>query len=532
MVDEHRARRDFLMLGAAAGLGAALPACGTAAVKAPALAPDAAPRRAANTLGKLPRWRGFNLLEKFTLRDDRPYLEWDFDFLAQSGFDFVRLPTDYRIWTEAPGKYREAPLREIDQAIAWGKSHKVHVNLALHRAPGYCVNRTPPEPLDLFGSDSGAAEARHQFADQWRMLATRYRGVPPSELSFNLVNEPSEVAGSKYFRVAEGAVQAIRDVDPERLIIADGANYGRLPVPELVGLGIAQSTRGYSPFQLSHYRAHWVDGSDQWPVPTWPVAVGVNQYLYGTQKPDFKSALVLRGEFSAGAEVSILVHQVSQKAKLVVRADGATIFEKVFEPGAGQGEWKESVFKPEWNIYQAVYHRTYATKLSANCREIRVELVEGDWLTFTELTVMRGEGSLVRVVPNDVEWGVRQREFVLDARGGLVSPSGQWGLDGEKLYAEQVKPWQDFAAKFGVGIHVGEWGAYSKTPHAVVLAWMKDCLANWQQAGVGWALWNLRGDFGCFDSGRADVTYENYQGHKLDRLMLEILKSDLHGQPA
>jgi endoglucanase len=46
----------------------------------------------------------------------------------------------------------------------------------------------------------------------------------------------------------------------------------------------------------------------------------------------------------------------------------------------------------------------------------------------------------------------------------------------------------------------------------------------WHEAGWGWAVWNFRGDFGVMDSGRADVAYEDFQGHKLDRKMLELLR--------
>jgi hypothetical protein len=52
---------------------------------------------------------------------------------------------------------------------------------------------------------------------------------------------------------------------------------------------------------------------------------------------------------------------------------------------------------------------------------------------------------------------------------------------------------------------------------------MRDCLQNWRRAGMGWALWNLRGDLGILDSGRTDVDYEDYRGHKLDRQMLDLL---------
>ena len=70
---------------------------------------------------------------------------------------------------------------------------------------------------------------------------------------------------------------------------------------------------------------------------------------------------------------------------------------------------------------------------------------------------------------------------------------------------------------------VGEWGAFQKTPHDVVLRWAEDSLVNWQDAGWGWALWNFRGAFGILDSGRDDVSYEDHHGHKLDRKFLDLL---------
>jgi endoglucanase len=98
-------------------------------------------------------------------------------------------------------------------------------------------------------------------------------------------------------------------------------------------------------------------------------------------------------------------------------------------------------------------------------------------------------------------------------------------FDRARLEREQIAPWKALEAK-GVGIHVGEWGAFNKTPHAATLAWMKDSLANWQAAGWGWALWNFRGSFGILDSGRTDIAYEDFHGHKLDRAMLELLRAN------
>jgi len=92
----------------------------------------------------------------------------------------------------------------------------------------------------------------------------------------------------------------------------------------------------------------------------------------------------------------------------------------------------------------------------------------------------------------------------------------------KEQYVARYKPLTDRGAL----VHVSEFGCYNKTAHTVALAWMGDCLSLWKEAGWGWALWNLRGDFGVMDSKRADVAYEEYGGHKLDRKMLDLLRSD------
>ena len=53
---------------------------------------------------------------------------------------------------------------------------------------------------------------------------------------------------------------------------------------------------------------------------------------------------------------------------------------------------------------------------------------------------------------------------------------------------------------------------------------MKDVGELVKAEGWGWALWNLRGSFGVVDSGRQDVAYEEFAGHKLDRKMLDLLR--------
>ncbi|MDI6401525.1 cellulase family glycosylhydrolase [Balneolaceae bacterium ANBcel3] len=88
----------------------------------------------------------------------------------------------------------------------------------------------------------------------------------------------------------------------------------------------------------------------------------------------------------------------------------------------------------------------------------------------------------------------------------------------ESFYA----PWIE-AVKNGTGVHCGECGCYKKTPHDVFLAWFEDVLDIFATHGIGFALWEFSGEFGILDSGREDVEYEDWYGHKLDRKLLDLL---------
>lgn len=229
----------------------------------------------------------------------------------------------------------------------------------------------PPQGFDLWADE----EAQKQFDFQWSNFARRYRGVPSLQLSFNLVNEPPNLASEVYCKVVQRAVAAIRHEDLERLVIADGLWWAFTPAWNLAELGIAQSMHAYQPRRLTCYRASWIEGSDRWPTPTWPLV-----------------------------------------------EDG-------------------QVFDRRW------------------------------------------------------------------------------------LRQDRIEPWQKLSA-MGVGVHVGEWGALNWTPHEVVLAWGRDLLSLFKESGWGWALWNFRGVFGILDSGRTDVAYEDFHGHKLDRKFLELLQRE------
>ena len=339
---------------------------------------------------KIPRWRGFNLQGWFGSKE-KPnpgpaFDEFDFATMAEWGFDFVRLPLSYWAWGRKDdwSVINEEPLKKIDHAVELGKQYNIHVNINFHRIPGYCINERELEPADLFtGTKAQRDKALNAAKFHWQAFAKRYKGIPNQRLSFDLLNEPPKMRSyegyleERYVEIVKELVAAIREIDPQRLVFADGINIGQAPVMGIADLGLVQSTRGYLPKAVSHYTATWVpkDEFESFNLPTWPLK---------------------------------------------------------------------------------------------------------------------------------------------DDKGKV------W--DKERLKAENIEPYRALREK-GVQIHVGEWGCFNQTPHDVALAWMKDNLELWKEAGWGFAMWNLRGSFGVLDSGRKDVTYEEFKGHKLDRKMIELLRA-------
>ena len=108
-------------------------------------------------------------------------------------------------------------------------------------------------------------------------------------------------------------------------------------------------------------------------------------------------------------------------------------------------------------------------------------------------------------------------------------PEPKWpGQVGDKylsrtMLEEYYKPWIELTKK-GVGVHCGECGCWNKTPHNVFLAWFNDLLSILHENQIGFALWEFSGSFGVLNSGREDITYEDWHGQKLDRKLLELLK--------
>jgi endoglucanase len=256
-------RREFLGTAAAAA-GAVLTASRSNAA-APHPQPD------------IPRWRGFNLTEMNGFGGDRDFRESDFEWMAGWGFNFARLPCSYLNWSSPKDWMRIDPkgLEPLDRALELGRKYGIHTSISFNHIPGYSVNGSSGEPYQLFDSPRDSMlRALEAASHHWGYFAKRYRGVPSSRLSFDLLNEPRAKGDlTRYVEVCKGLIRAIRVESPDRLIFANGADIGQEPVLGLLDEGIVQSQHCYQPKMVSHYTADWVPAAEfeSLAKPTWPM---------------------------------------------------------------------------------------------------------------------------------------------------------------------------------------------------------------------------------------------------------------------
>jgi len=201
--------------------------------------------------------------------------EKQLDFIAKKGFNYIRIPLDYRFWTKDFDylKPDEKVFNNIDGYIKACQQRGLHVSINLHRAPGYCINLNSIEKHNLWKDK----EAQDAFVFIWETFAKRYKGISPDVLSFDLLNEPPDIGQygftrKRHEKVIRRTINAVQDIDPDRLLIINGICGGGEAIPELADTGTVHSGRGYAPFTVSHYQAGWVDlGSNyKWQPPVYP----------------------------------------------------------------------------------------------------------------------------------------------------------------------------------------------------------------------------------------------------------------------
>ncbi len=199
--------------------------------------------------------RGMNLADAMEAPNEG---EWgvalsasDFEAVKSAGFDHVRVPM--RINAHAGGAPPYAIHARFQSRMDWvvgeALSRDLAVIIDLHHY------------VEMMKAPEGQAD---RLVGIWRHIATRYRGLPPAVV-YEILNEPTDNLTAEVWNpILQRVFRAIREIDPERIIIIEGAHWGSakdlrdtLWIPE-GDKHVVGSFHMYAPMYFTHQGFGWM----------------------------------------------------------------------------------------------------------------------------------------------------------------------------------------------------------------------------------------------------------------------------------
>lgn len=183
------------------------------------------------------------------------YKEWranhtrkeDIDAMAAWGFNSVRLPMHYELFTppidqeKVKGKitWREDGFKMVDELLAWCKANNIYLILDLHAAPGGQGNDVAISDRDTNKPSLwDSPENQAKMIALWRKLAQRYANEP-AIAAYDIINEPNwgfeskddkngckETQNAPLRDLMIRTTKAIREVDNKHLVVVEGNCWG------------------------------------------------------------------------------------------------------------------------------------------------------------------------------------------------------------------------------------------------------------------------------------------------------------------
>jgi len=229
----------------------------------------------------------------------------DIDSLASWGFNSVRLPMHYNLFTlpiedePVPGEntWLTKGFAMTDSLINWCKSHQMYVILDLHAAPGGQGKDQPISDYNPAKPSLWESEANKQKTIAlWRKLAERYVNEPWVG-GYDILNEPnwsfttggnqngcSENSNAPLKQLYKNITAAIREVDTKHMIIIEGNcwgnNYnGMFP---LWDNNMALSFHKYWSYNDQNSIQGIINLRNQYNVPIWMGESGENSNVWFT----------------------------------------------------------------------------------------------------------------------------------------------------------------------------------------------------------------------------------------------------------
>jgi len=229
----------------------------------------------------------------------------DIDSLAKWGFNSIRLPMHYNLYTlpiekekvKGQNTWLEEGFVMTDNLLKWCEDNKIYLILDLHAAPGGQGNDANISDNDkskpnLWDSE----ENQKKTIALWKKLAERYKDKEWIA-GYDMINEPNygftgknengtdEMSNAPLWKLQREISDAIREVDKNHIIILEGNGWGNNynGLPKLWDDNLVLSFHKYWTTNALESIQNIIDLRNKLNVPAWLGETGENSNVWFTE---------------------------------------------------------------------------------------------------------------------------------------------------------------------------------------------------------------------------------------------------------
>jgi endoglucanase len=225
----------------------------------------------------------------------------DIDSLAAWGFNSIRLPMHYNLYTPAIEEEKNGEITWIEEGFAmtdnllkWCAENKMYLILDLHAAPGGQGNDAAISDYDISKPSLWQSEANQKkMIALWKKLASRYKNNPWIG-AYDIINEPNwnftgtnkngcdENSNAPLRELMIAVTKAIRKEDQNHLIFIEGNCWGNNynGIFPLWDENMALSFHKYWNYNTTASIQKMLDYRTQYNVPIWLGESGENSNVW------------------------------------------------------------------------------------------------------------------------------------------------------------------------------------------------------------------------------------------------------------
>lgn len=169
------------------------------------------------------------------------YSERDFINVKQMGFDTIRIPIDFYLFTSRAPAYTIDPFlfRMLDVAVDLAEKHQMYIILDFHPENQPVIDKS----IESF------------LLPVWRQIAAHYKNRSEYVI-YEILNEPWGISDEDWGRIQGEAIKAIRSIDQNHWIVVGGTNYNSIEtlflLPEYDDDKLLYTFHFYEPYLFTH----------------------------------------------------------------------------------------------------------------------------------------------------------------------------------------------------------------------------------------------------------------------------------------